>query len=294
MIASPRFIDNGLAKHDRVNQRMCISRTSFVAASVAIALALVAFDAAAAPPWVDRHLTPPAGDWAFDAAAGVAHAHRDPAWDGAAPGINLEMAVGVTDRVALWARTGMRFGDDRDRSVVADEFARLFDRQSLVLGPGALGNEVFANPEVGVRGALVRDRVVEVGLEGRVVLPFAFATDAGLLFGVPFAIHLGDRVRLDFGAYVPVVFQHPTTYVGVSLPLDVWIQASPRVWLGPMTGLFVQQPGDATSQTFVSFGFGFGYQITHYLDFKAMLLFPTINTDSRFFGGGAGIQIRIE
>ena len=272
---------------------------------MSIAAFAVSFDAAAAPPWVDRHLTLPAGDWAFDAAAGVAHWRPDPARDDTQPGINLEMAVGVTDRVQLWVRTGMRFGNDFDRSVRADEFARLFDRQTLTLDSRAVGTEVFADPEVGVRGALVRHRVFELGLEGRVVLPFAFGTDAGLLFGVPMAFHFGDRVRMDVGVYVPIVFlpgappppapaPGPSPYFGISLPLDVWIQASPRVWLGPMTGLFVRQPGDAASQTFVSFGFGFGYQITHYLDFKAMLLFPTINTDSSFFGGGAGIQIRIE
>ncbi len=43
-----------------------------------------------------------------------------------------------------------------------------------------------------------------------------------------------------------------------------------------------------------SLGFGLGYSITHYLDFKTMFLFPTINNDSRIFGTGAGIEIRIE
>jgi hypothetical protein len=41
-------------------------------------------------------------------------------------------------------------------------------------------------------------------------------------------------------------------------------------------------------------GFGLGYSITHYLDFKTMFLFPAINEDSRFYGVGAGVQIRIE
>jgi hypothetical protein len=250
---------------------------------------VAAFDAAAAPPWVDRHLTLPAGDWAFNAGLGVAHVRYDPVPEDTGAGINADMAVGVTDRVQIGARTGIRFGDNLTRFIRADQFGRLFDRQTF-----AVGSEVLANPELQVRGAPVRGKVVEVAFEGRIVLPFEYATDAGLLFGVPFAFHFGDRVRLDVGVYLPVVFQHPTTNVSLSVPLDLWIQASPRVWLGPMTGVLVQRVGDAGSQTYASLGFGFGYQITHYLDFKAMVLFPTLNSDSRFFGGGAGVEIRIE
>jgi hypothetical protein len=246
-------------------------------------------DAAAAPPWVDRHLTLPAGDWAFDVGLGVAHERPEPFPENTAAGINAEMAVGVTDRVEIGLRTGVRFGDLASRSVQADKFGRLFDRQTF--GGGA---EVLANPELRVRGAPLRGRVAELALEGRIVLPFENGTDAGLLFGMPLAFHIGQRVRLDTGIYVPVVFVRPPTYVALSLPLDVWIQASPRVWLGPMTGIVIQRPGDTGSRTDVSLGFGFGYQITRYLDFKAMVLFPTLNNDSRFFGGGAGIEIRIE
>jgi hypothetical protein len=248
-----------------------------------------AFNAAAAPPWVNRHLTLPAGDWAFDAGLGVGHVRSNPLTEDTGAGINAEMAVGATDRVQIGARTGLRFGDDLTRFIRADQFGRLFDRQTF-----GVGTEVLANPELSVRGAPVRGAVAEVAFEGRIVLPLENRTDAGLLFGVPLAFHLGKHVRLDTGAYLPVVFQHPTTYVALSLPLDVWIQASPRIWLGPMTGLFVQRLGDVGSQTYVSLGFGFGYQITHYLDFKAMVLFPTLNSDSRFFGLGAGVEIRIE
>ena len=41
-------------------------------------------------------------------------------------------------------------------------------------------------------------------------------------------------------------------------------------------------------------GFGFGYEITHYLDFKAMVLFPAVSDEPRTFGAGAGVEIRIE
>jgi hypothetical protein len=249
-------------------------------------MTLVADPLVAAPPWVERHITLPAGNWAFDVGLGVAH---DPAPDIGGVGINAEMAVGITDRVELGVRTGIRFGDDLQRAVQADHYGRLFDRQTF--GTGA---DVLANPELRVRGALVRTHVVELALEGRVVLPFENGTVAALEFGVPLAFHLGDRVRLDTGAYVPVIFPRQGPFADVRLPLDVWIQVSPRVWLGPMTGIVLERPGNPGSRAFASLGFGFGYEITHYLDFKAMLLFPDLNDQPRLFGAGAGVQIRIE
>jgi hypothetical protein len=206
-------------------------------------------------------------------------------------GINAEMAVGLTNRVELGVRTGARFGDGFERGLNGDAYGRLFDRQTFDEGTDAL-----ANPEVRVRGALVRDSIVELALEGRAMLPIADGTGAGFLFGVPLSFHLGDRVRLDTGAYVPVVFRHDNqdTVANLDVPVDVWIQATPKFWLGPMTGVAFERVGNGNGTTDVSLGFGLGYQITHYLDFKAMLLFPTVNNDSRVFGVGAGVQIRIE
>jgi hypothetical protein len=251
--------------------------------------------ARAAPPWVDRHLTLPRGDWAFDFGLGVGHARLpDPAPEDTAAGVNVEMAVGVADRLQIGLRTGVRFGDDFERSIRADQYGRLFDRQTFATGPS-----VLANPELRVDGAVVRGRVAEIALEGRIVFPFETGTDAGLLFGVPFAFHLGDRVRLDVGVYVPIVVDRPTADVAVDVPVDIWIQASARVWLGPMTGLafrhVVARPAPLPGpQNDFSLGFGFGYEIVRYLDFKAMVLFPTIAQDSRLFGAGAGVELRIE
>jgi len=271
-----------------------------IAAAVA-AVCAVAADARAAGPWVDRHLTLPSGDWAFDFGLGVAHVPDD-----STVGVNAEMAVGVARRIELGLRTGIRFGNLADRSLTADYYGRLFDRQTLdrrTVDGRAEGAEALANPEVRVRGALVRDEVVELALEGRLVVPFADGTDAGLLFGVPLALHLGRRVRLDTGAYVPVVFVPHDTRVAVNLPVDLWIQATGRFWLGPMTGLAFGTchgcapapfPPAPTDSPFVSLGFGLGYEISHALDFKASFLFPRVSDDSRDFGAGAGIEVRIE
>jgi hypothetical protein len=262
-------------------------RKSLALFACCIAFHLSATDSPAAPPWVDRPLTLPSGDWAFDLGLGVGHVPA-PGEDTAA-GVNAEMAVGLTRRVQLELRTGVRFGNDFDRGINADGYGRLFDRQTF-----DAGGEVLANPELSVRGALVREAVIELALEGRLVVPFANGTAAGLMFGVPLAFHLGSSVRLDVGAYVPVVFFRQDAVLGLRVPLDVWIQATPRLWLGPMTGVAFDRVGDTNGSTNVSLGFGLGYGITRSLDFKAMFLFPTINNESRVFGAGAGIEVRID
>src|SRR5271166_3729417 len=91
------------------------------------AVGLTSSGALAAPPWVERHLTLPAGTWAFDMGLGVAHVPGPP--DTAALGINLEAAVGLTDRIELGLRTGLRFGDEGGRGLEPDNYGRLFDRE---------------------------------------------------------------------------------------------------------------------------------------------------------------------
>jgi hypothetical protein len=239
----------------------------------------------AAPPWVDRHLTLPAGTWAFDLGLGVAHVPGPP--DTAAVGINLEAAVGLTDRIELGLRTGLRFGDAGDRGIEPDTYGRLFDREYV-----AGRDDVVANPEVRVRGALLRGPVVDLALEGRLFVPIE-GNQAAVEVGVPLALHLGDSVRLDTGIYVPMLLDYTPPF-GLILPVDLWVQLSPRLWLGPMTGFDVVRYADDRTVTDVSIGFGGGYQIRQNIDFKSMFLFPALNQDSRIFGLGAGVQIRLE
>src|SRR5580700_10023158 len=130
----------------------------------ALALQLLARASQAAPPWVDRPLTLPSGDWAFDFGLGVGHVPAPV--DDTAAGVNAEMAVGLTSRVELGLRTGLRFGDDADRAIEPDNYGRLFDRQYF---DG--GNAPIANPEVRVRWAFPSGSVGEMGLEGRFIAP---------------------------------------------------------------------------------------------------------------------------
>jgi hypothetical protein len=239
-----------------------------------------------APPWVDRDVTLPAGDWAFDFGLGIGHVP-----DEVAAGVNTEGAVGITSHLELGLRTGLRPGYPPDRDVRADQYGRLFDRQTF-----ATGADPLANPEVRVRGALVRGGVAEVALEGRVVLPFETNTAAGILFGVPLAFHLGGVVRLDTGVYAPIIFYDHDTELILRAPVDVWIQAGPRLWLGPMGGVEFVRVGDnrGRAETNLSLGFGLGYQFLPTLDLKTMLLFPSINNASNDFGVSVGVQVRIE
>ena len=246
--------------------------------SAALAATTLPRGAAAAPPWVDRSLTLPAGDVAFDVGTGVVL----PPPTGA--GVNLEMGIGLTSRIELGIRTGLRFGDDFERGEQPDAYARLFDLQTFDTGDTAV-----ANPEVRLRGELVRGEVGELGLEGRVVLPFDPGSGVGLEFGVPVALHAGERVRFDSGAYVPVIVERrggATARLGI--PLDVWIQATPRFWIGPVSELAFDDAG-----AHFGLGLGLGYQITRAIDFKAMGLFPDLTRDGTF-GIGAGLQFRIE
>ena len=240
----------------------------------------------AAGPWVDRSITLPRHDWAFDFGLGIGHFDAPDPPTGV--GLNLEGAVGVTRRLEIGLRTGFRFGDD-GRATKADEYGRLFDRQTFGTNHGNV-----ANPEFRIRGAVVQGEVVELGLEGRATLPFEDNSRFGMQFGLPLAFHLGNSVRLDTGVYVPVVLYDPTLFA-ISVPLDVWIQASAKLWLGPMTGFRSQHQG-AFEHTDWSLGFGLGYSITRALDLKAMVLMPGINhtEGARNLGAGVGIQVRIE
>jgi hypothetical protein len=253
----------------------------------AVAVLVSATQASAAFPWVDRRETLPEHDWAFDFGLGVGHADYGRNYAPTGVGLNLEMAVSPIHRLELGFRTGIRAGNEA-RAVQADAYGRLFDRQTF-----GTYNDVVADPEVRVRGAVVETRVFELGLEGRVFLPVEAGSRAGTMFGLPLWFHFGGRVRLDTGVYVPVIFA-PQVDTYISAPIDVWIQCTQALWLGPMGGFVFH---NANNRVDVPLGFGLGYQFTRTLDLKTQVLFPAINQPqgaSQAFGFGVGIQVRIE
>lgn len=247
---------------------------------------LVVSQSVAAPRWVARSITLPRHDWGFDFGLGVGHLDAPDPPTGV--GLNVEMAVAATRHLELGVRDGFRFGAE-GRATRADEYGSLFDRQTF-----GTNHDDVANPEFRMTGELVDGPIVELALEGRAALPIEDGSELALQFGMPVWFHLGHSVRLDTGLYVPVAFYEPTL-VSLSAPLDVWIQCSPALWLGPMTGVRVSRQGSA-DRTDVSLGFGLGYSLGRAVDLKTMALAPQINHErgARNFGAGIGIQVRIE
>lgn len=253
----------------------------------ALSLALIPQAADAAPPWVDRSLTLPRHDFAFDGGLGLGHGHiRGLGRDFFGPGINLEGTFGITDELELGFRTGLRLGDDA-RAVGADAYGRTF-----FLDTWGVGGDVLANPEFKIRYNVYQGSIVEVGLDGRVYLPIEQNTDFGLMFGVPLAFHVANSVRIDTGAYIPTVFHNPTFAV-LSIPGYFWFQTSEKLWLGPLAEIRLNLQGYSNN---LLLGFGLGYQFTSALDLKTWILLPSVNhqDDFNLFGLGVGVQIRVE
>jgi hypothetical protein len=264
------------------------------------AAALWPTSADAAPRWVDRGITLPRHDFAFDVGLGIATARRSPpllpgspfsrAYFG--PGMNLEFAFSVIEHLELGFRTGLRFGT-AGRNAQADFYGR-----TLFTETWGTRYDAVANPEFKIRWAAYSGDVFEIGLDGRVFLPIETGSRIGMMFGVPMAFHIGHVVRLDTGVYVPVVFYTPSgnEFSAVSFPLNVWIQASHRFWVGPMSSLRFIDYGPPGREPELLLGAGGGYQVTNAIDLKAMFLFPRINVDegARDFGLGFGAQFRIE
>ena len=254
----------------------------------AAAVTFAAPRAQAAPEFVYRSLTLPRGDVALDLGLGYGHAPVDPNGSVDGFGMNLEIAGGVTHDLELGFRTGVRF-DDGGQATRADLYGRPFETEDRY----GTGGDTVANPELRMTWTVARGAIPQLGLEVRAYLPFENNTRFGVMFGVPLALRLGS-VRIDTGLYVPIIFTEPRTTSAVSIPLHIWIQASPTFWLGPLLGLRIESPGGHDAYPL---GFGFGSALGRQIDLRAWFLFPDMNRDdhpARTFGVGVGLQIRFE
>jgi hypothetical protein len=226
--------------------------------------------------FVNRPLTLSRSDWALDFGLGIAHIGR-PRITGV--GFNLELKAGLTSFIEFGIRSGIRV-DTKGRAVQADSFGRMFETDTY-----NTGGDTFANPEIALRWALVHSNV-ELGLDGRVYLP-TDGGDFGILVGVPVALHLGGVARIDTGVFVPIIFAERETRTLVSIPLELWLQPSSQLYLGPLFGWQFHDPG-----TTIHFGFGLGYAVSYDIDLKTWLLFPNIRSSGKDFGAGVGLQVR--
>ncbi len=253
----------------------CVAAVIFVAFGWSAA-------ARAEAPWVWRGLVVPHGQIAFDIGGGLGHV-PDPN-GGTGFGLNLELKAGVAPRLELGIRTGIR-ADDLGRRTAADEYGRAFDTETY----GTNGDTV-ANPELHLEWAVARGPAAELGLELAAYLPIEGGSRFGMLFALPLALHAAS-IRIDTGLYVPILF-YDHTYT-VSIPIDLWIQATRTFWLGPLFGMRFAHQGNARGESF-PFGFGIGSEIAPNADLRAWFLFRDISADeaARTFGAGLAFEIR--
>ncbi|MBX3232795.1 MAG: hypothetical protein KIT84_43740 [Labilithrix sp.] len=244
----------------------------------------------AAERWVDRPMTLHRLVFAGDVGLGVGHTDTNltPSITGA--GLNLEGALGVTDNLELGLRTGIRFGDD-GRFTGADGYGRTLWTETY-----GTGSDTFANPELRVRWVAYSGSIAEVGLDGRVFLPVESGTRFGMMFGVPLAFHASDFLRIDTGAYIPVISRSGGAFNGVTMPGYFWFQTSEKLWLGPMAAIRIIDPGGPFGDHDVNLlaGFGLGYQALQMLDLKFQVFAPAIDeVGLDIIGFGFGAQFRI-
>ena len=247
-----------------------------IALLVALVFALAAQPARATSP-VGRSLNLNAGTFELGLGAGIGH--REPV-DYTGLGLNFELGYGITPVLELRVRSGLRFGI-AGRATEADRYGRPVETETYNLGSDSL-----ANPEVGLRFNLLRGGTAEIALDGKVYLPVSGSF--GVLVGLPLALHLGSRLRIDTGLFVPIVFENPTSNL-VSLPLHLWIKLQGGSFVGPITGVVFPSSGGKL----VPFGIGVGTPLSYDADVRLWLLFEDVSHDgaSKNFGAGVGLYV---
>jgi len=267
----------------------------FVASACALLVLAFAGSSFAASEWVDRGLTMPQLGVSFDLGVGVAHTNGAAADTGV--GLNLEAALGILDNLQISLRAGLRMGGGA-KATQADAQGRLFDLETY-----GTGGDLFANPELRVLGRLLDLSVVELGLEGRLYVPFETGTRTSFLLGVPLRLHFGRIVRIDTGVYVPVIFYDigggpVANAVSANIPVAVWFQATRRFFVGPLAEIRANNDDAALGidrAAGVLLGLGLGYQISQFADFKASFDFPRLNgSPGPDFGAGAGLGLHFD
>jgi hypothetical protein len=227
---------------------------------------------AGAASYVNRPLTLPRSEFALDFGLGLGH---EGPFNGF--GFNLELHAGLTSRLELGIRTGIRAGTD-GRITTADYYGRTFETETY-----GVDHKTIANPELSLRWALARSHIVDVGLDTRLYIPTE-GTPAGIMLALPIALRFSSAARLDTGVYVPIIFGDPA-HALASIPAHLWFQLD-QLALGFLTGVRVNDGVD------VPLGLGINYALAWDADLRFWFLFPDVNHTSDAFGGGVGLEVR--
>jgi hypothetical protein len=242
----------------------------------------------AAAPWVYRGIVLPRRDVALDFGLGIGH---QPLGPGSITGfgLNLELAAGIAPNFEIGVRTGFRL-DNEGQITRADNYGRPFETETY-----GVNNDRVANPEIHLRWAVARGASAELGIDLRFYMPIEAGSRFGFMVGLPIRLRTGV-LRIDTGLYVPVIFTEPNTTTVVSVPVHLWIQAAPRLWLGPLFGLRVVNPNLGGSRSEYPLGFGLGTAVSYNVDLRTWFLFPDMNRDAaaRTWGVGIALQVRFE
>ncbi len=274
--------------------RLSCARSNAIAFVGVIALACVlpARSARAESKWVDRPYVASLFRFTGEAGYGVAFGNRlanlgipdttksvdtgGAFYVGAALSLPIGLEVGV--------RTGFRLGD-AGKSTRADEFGRMYDITTF--GTGA---DAAANPEINLRSSLFGNKIVELGAEGRFIIPAATGTSFGQVSGLHLRVHAPTLLRAETAILFPTIFASGGTEWAIAMPVSVWFQIG-DFYVGGLSGFRAYRY--PLERTDVIAGVGAGYTFAGMFDVKAQLLTQRINDSdwSRAAGFGLGASI---
>jgi hypothetical protein len=247
-----------------------------LAALLGLGVWLAAGPAAATSP-VGRSLNLSANTFELGLGAGIGH--TEPI-DYTGLGLNFELGYGINSNLELRVRTGLRFGT-AGRVTDADRYGRPVETETY-----NLGDEAIANPEVGLRFSLLRGGTAEIALDGKIYLPISGSF--GVMVGLPVALHLGARLRLDTGLFVPIIFSDPTN-TEVSIPLHLWIRLQGGSFVGPITGVVFPDGGGSR----VPLGVGVGTALSYDADLRFWVLSLDVSGGNSQHELGAGVGLYV-
>jgi hypothetical protein len=235
------------------------------------------------PPWIERRQTLPQGEFGVDVGVGIADDARDRV---VGTGAYLQVNYGITDRIEVSVRDGVRFGKFGQYSR-ADQYGRLYTTDGEdTPAPGLVGN-----PDLVLYFRFLDLGFLEIGAEAEVGFPVEPNTRTSTTAGVALTLHYAPWLRFDTGAYLSTAFYAPVQADYV-FPFELWSQAGKfPLWYGLLTAV---QTFDGSSTVVVPLGLGVGYALTKNIDLRAEALIPQINVTPgvRDMGFGAGGEVR--